>query len=118
MVQWLKKSDSDIPRLERDIERLSDLKDKLHYLAKFAPLSQSGAFKIISELVDEQVVKGMPRVRQLLQDAHIGEHHQKIALDAPQRFSSLIELAEEYTEREISAKIRELDKIKKDIEKD
>jgi len=73
---------------------------------------------IISELVDEQVVKGMPRVRQLLQDAHIGEHHQKIALDAPQRFSSLIELAEEYTEREISAKIRELDKIKKDIEKD
>jgi len=115
MIRWLKRAASDLPRMENNIKRLEDLKEELHQLRLFAPLSQSGAFLRISEIVDKQVVRGLPRVRDILSAAHIGDHHQKVALDAPQRFVSLIEEAEVLIGHEISARMMELKKLKKDL---
>lgn len=108
MSGWAKVAISDYTLLRKNIQDLGRLKEQLHHLSRFATLSHSGAFNVISNLVEDKIVKSIPTVKQLLDQAYMGDHHQKVALDAPQRFAVLIEEAEFAVEREIVKKGKEL----------
>ncbi len=113
MNNWLHKiADSDIERIKKNMERLERLGKKLHDLGYFAIASNSGGFQVLSELIDDQLVRGRPLLHDKLKSALIGENNQKIALDAPVRFQQILTEAEQIVEREIGKekiKLRELD---------
>lgn len=117
-MNWLQKlSRSDKERVEQNIQRLQTLKQKVHDLGYFAIASNSGGFTVLQELLDDQLVKGRPRVHAKLNEALVGENNQKVALDAPMRFQKIMVEAEALVQREIVKEIKELRKITKEMEK-
>jgi len=115
-VNWLIRTASDARRVEHNVERLKELRTSVHELAYFGLASQSGAFKVLQDLLDNKVVLGRPNVHKKLQDALIGENNQKVVLDAPTRFMRLLFEAENLIEREIGKERRELRQLIKENE--
>ena len=108
-MNWLEKTAlSDKDRIENNIQRLSDLKDKVHDLGYFVTSSHSGGYFVLEDLLKTQIVKGREQVRDKLNEALTGENNQKIALDAPNRFEAIMREAEQIIEYEIGKEKREL----------
>ncbi len=101
-MSWLnKKATSDLIRIRNNIERLEELRSKVHDLGYFVVSSQSGGYKVLKAILDDQLVLGRPHVHKKLLEADEGENHQKVALDAPTRFQRIMIEAEELVGREI-----------------
>ena len=115
---WLQKlSTSDKLRIENNIARLEDLKTKIHDLGYFAIASQSGAYQLLKELLEEPVVKGRERVFQKLQSALVGPNNSKLVLDAPTKFQGLMNDTEQLIKTEINKEIRKLKELESSMEK-
>lgn len=113
-MNWLQKtSSSDMVRLERNVRRLEKLKAKVHELGNFVMSSQSGGHAYLSQLINDQLVRGTPLIHAKLSEALIGENNQKIALDAPMRFNQVMAEAETLIDREILKRKKELKKLEK-----
>ena len=116
-MNWLQKlSFSDRERVERNIHRLQMLKQQVHDLGYFAIASNSGGFMALHDLLDDQLVKGRPKVHAKLDEAFVGENNQKVALDAPTRFQRIMVEAEVLIQNEIGKEIKELRRIAKETE--
>ena len=100
-MNWLLKLSSDKSRIARNIERLKELRKSVHDLAFFAVASQSGGFRILQNLLNNQLVLGRPLVHDKLKEALIGENNQKLILDAPTRAQSILFEAINLIDREI-----------------
>jgi len=108
-MSWMEKAaSSDRIRVERNIQRLEDLKTRVHELGFFVSASQSGGYQLLVDLMDENLVKGRKKVYSKLKDALIGENNSKIALDAPTRFQGIMIEAEELIDREIVKEKKEM----------
>ncbi len=88
-------------RIERNVLRLENLRSKVHDLGYFAIASNSGGHQALLDLLDEKIVLGRPLVRQILEQGLEGENNQKLALDAPNKFHSIMNVAETQISREI-----------------
>lgn len=110
-MTWLVRIASDEARLARNVERLEDLRKSVHELAYFGVASQSGGFTILQELLDNRIVLGRPRVLAKLKEALIGENNQKVVLDAPTRFQSILFEAEDLIKKEIGKENQTLRKL-------
>ena len=112
-MNWLHKkfADSDKVRIEHNLQRLKDLKDKVHHLAYFVFSSQSGGYNVLKDLLEDNLVQGRPKVHHKLQEAFIGKNRQKIALDSPGRFQKTVFEAERLIDLEILAETKKLKKL-------
>jgi hypothetical protein len=111
-VSWLhRRASSDITRVKRNIERLEELRKKVHDLGFFGVATQSGGFQVLSALLEENLVVGRPKVHEKLQSALIGENGQKVVLDAPLRFQEIMREAEDLINREIGKERRNLKEL-------
>ncbi len=108
-MNWLQKySRSNVERIKANIERLESLKSRVHDLGYFAIASNSGGFQVLTNLLEQQIVKGRVKVLEKLQEALLGENNQKIALDAPNTFHRIMIEAESLIQSEIGKEKREL----------
>lgn len=108
-MSWLqKKAESDKVRIENNIQRLDDLKRRVHDLGYFAIASQSGGYQALLDLLDNKLVKGREYVYNKLKSALVGENNSKLVLDAPSRFQAILIEAETLIDREISKEKRRL----------
>jgi hypothetical protein len=114
-MNWFEKyARSNVERIKSNILRLESLKSRVHDLGHFAIASNSGGFQALSLLVEDQVVKGRPKVLAKLKEALVGENNQKIALDAPTRFQRIMNEAEELIKTEVGKEQRELRELDSD----
>ena len=112
-MNWFSKIASDEERISNNIERLEELRKTVHDLAYFGIASQSGGFKALQGLVENQLIRGRPKVHEKLTSALIGENNQKLVLDAPMTFQRVLFEAEDLINREIKKEkvvLRELAK--------
>lgn len=108
-MNWLEKyARSDMERIKANLERLESLRSRVHDLGYLAIASNSGGFQALGSLLEEQIVKGRPRVSDKLQEALLGENNQKVALDSPIRFQRIMTEAEDLIQKEIGKERREL----------
>lgn len=115
-MNWLKKiGESDKVRVQNNIERLVALRKYVKELGDVGPLCQSAAHSSLEQLLGEKIVQGRPRVSQILSTAVNGENNQKVALDAPMRFRTILYQAADAIDREIEGEKRELTKINRSI---
>ena len=104
---WLNKiAESERDRITHNIERLQSVMDRIHKLGFFVIASQSGGYKELQDILEESIVRGRPVLWTKLNEANIGENHQKVALDNPLRFQSIMEQAEGIIIREIAKEQR------------
>lgn len=108
---------SDINRTESNISRLERLRSQVHDLGHFAMASNGGGFMVLQQLLEDRLVLGRPKVHEKLKTALIGENNQKIVLDSPMRFQSIMVEAEELIKREIGKEQKALKKLETDKEK-
>jgi len=114
-VNWFKKlADSDQIRIERNIDRLENLKVRVHELGYFTIASQSGGFQVLQELLEDRLVKGRELVYEKLKSALIGENNSKVALDAPTKFQGIMSEAEDLIAKEIIKEKRKLTEFMSD----
>jgi len=104
----LKISSSDVLRIKSNIARLESLSKEIHDLSYFVTASQSGAVHILDKLLEEKIVRGRPLVLAKLRQAQFNENNQKLALDAPHRFSAIMREAEEIIAKELAKEKTEL----------
>lgn len=110
---WFKKvAKTEVERITRNILRLESLRSIVHDLSLFVVSSNSGGYEVLKNLLGEQIVLGRPRVHAKLQSALVGENNQKLALDAPMKFQSIMVEAEKLIIGEIGKERRELRKLK------
>jgi len=108
-MSWMKKvSASDRIRVEKNINRLEYLRSQVHDLAFFVMSSQSGGLQALSSLLETSLVKGRDRVHAKMEQAMVGENNQKLALDAPHRFQTIMLEAEELINVEIAEEKKSL----------
>lgn len=112
---WFVKALTERARKLRNIDRLQDLYQYLKELKDMSPSCQSCAFDVISQLKDLNLVKGRPKLKEKIQEAYMGENNQKVALDAPIRFSRLIQEAMDIVKYEIASENREKEQHKKGL---
>lgn len=99
---WLLRfADSDAERIKRNILRLESLKRTVHDLGYYAFASQSGGLVTLQSLLDDKLVRGRELVWKKLNEADVGENHQKIVLDSPSKFQQIMVEAEALIDREI-----------------
>ena len=111
-MNWMEKvALSDKIRIERNIARLEELKQKVHELGFFAIASQSGGYQVLLEILDDNLVKGREKVYDKLKSALVGENNSKVVLDAPTRFQGILSEAEDLINQEVTKEKRELRKI-------
>ena len=111
-MSWMKKvSARDRIRLEKNLRRLAHLKSVVHDLSYFVMASQSGGLQVLNNLLNDNLVKSREKIRLKLEQAMIGENNQKIALDAPHRFQTIMREAEEIIDVEIAEEKKELQDI-------
>jgi len=117
-MNWFEKyARSDMERIKSNVLRLESLKSRVHDLGYFAIASNSGGFQALGSLVEEQVVRGRPKVLAKLEEALVGENNQKVALDAPVRFQRFMNEAEVLVQAEIGKERRELRELETELEK-
>lgn len=114
MMWFFKIAKNERERLKRNISRLEELRSIVHDLGYFAIASNSGGYQVLEEIINDNVVRGRPKVYEKLQSALIGENNQKIALDAPTRFHAIMIEAEELIHREIGKEQRSLRELESD----
>lgn len=102
---------SEKSRIERNISRLDSLCSCVHDLGYFAIASNSGGYEVLQRLLEDSVVRGRDLVEKKLRSALIGENNQKVVMDAPTRFQSIMIEAEGLIKREISKEQRALRKL-------
>lgn len=102
---------SEKARIERNVHRLEALRSRVHDLGYFAVASNSGGYKVLQQLLDDNVVRGRPLVEEKLRSALIGENNQKVVMDAPTRFQSIMVETEQIIRREIGKEQRALRKL-------
>ena len=108
-MSWLlKKADSDVVRIKRNIMRLESLRDKIHSAGDLVVASNSGGYVFLQNILKDPLVLGRPPILKKLTEALIGENHQKIALDAPLRFQKIMIEAEDTVMSEIRKEKRKL----------
>lgn len=108
MLWFIRLAKSDRQRVERNLERLENLRVTVHDLGYFAVASNSGGHMALEGILEDQLVLGRPKVHEKLKSALIGENNQKVALDAPTRFQRYMNEAEELIKREIGIEQRKL----------
>jgi hypothetical protein len=114
---WLyKKAETDRERIKDNIKRLEDLSKRVHDLSFFVVASQSGGYEVLKAILDENIVKGHPLIKNKLSEALIGENNQKIALDAPLRFQQIIHDAEKIIKIETSKERTKLSELDSELE--
>jgi hypothetical protein len=112
IMSWLEKTAlTEVGRIQRNISRLEELKSKVHDLGNFVVSSNSGGYSYLKQLVDDKLVLGRQKVHDKLKEALIGENNQKIALDAPTRFQSIMVEAEALINNEIVKEQRDLKEL-------
>ncbi len=108
-MSWMEKvSARDRIRVEKNLRRLAHLKSVVHDLSYFVLSSQSGGLKVLSDLLNDNLVKGREKIFYKLEEAMIGENNQKLALDAPHRFQKIMREAEEIIDVEINDEEKKL----------
>lgn len=111
-MTWFQKlAFTDKERINRNIERLINLKDQVHKLSYFVVSSNSGGYKALRDLIDDSLIRGRPLIQAKLKSALIGENNQKIALDAPTRFQAIMHEGEEMIQREINRERKNLKEL-------
>ncbi len=114
-MNWLKKrAMSDMLRVKTNIARLENVKDRIRELGNFVIATQSGGFQVLTEILQESIVLGRPKLLEKLTSALIGENNQKVALDAPHTFKRLMIDAEAIIDVEIGKEKRKLREILSD----
>lgn len=114
---WFKKiARTEVERITRNILRLETLRSTVHDLSNFVVSSNSGGYEVLKGLLEDKIVLGRPMVYAKLQSALVGENNQKLALDAPMKFQSIMVDAEKLIIGEINKERRELRKLKSDQE--
>ncbi len=112
-MSWLSKiARTEKERIDRNINRLEEIRSIIHDLSYFAVASNSGGFQVLNELLGDRVVKSRPKVLAKLESALFGENNQKVALDAPTRFQRIMREAEELVKNEMGKEkknLRQLD---------
>lgn len=118
MINWLHKiSESDIERINRNILRLEELKHSVHELGYFVFASQGGGYVSLKTILEDKLVRGRPRIWDKLNEAVIGENNQKLALDAPSKFQTIMVEAESLILHEINREKKNLrEEMKKSSE--
>ena len=112
-MMWLVKiAKSDRDRILSNIQRLENLGDRIHDLSYFVIASNSGGYKILESILEENIVKGRPVLYKKLYEAYVGENNQKLALDNPIRFKNIMVEAQEIIKREIVKENRKLSDLK------
>lgn len=108
-TSWLSRfASSDTDRIKRNILRLESLKKTVHDLGYYAFASQSGGFVTLQSLLDDKLVRGRKLLWKKLNEADVGENHQKIILDSPSKFQQIMKEAEELIIREINKEKKNL----------
>lgn len=111
-MNWIQKAaQSDKDRFERNIRRLEALRAKVHDLGYFVLSSQSGGYQFLKDLMDENIVRGRPKIKAKMQEALIGENNQKLALDNPNRVKEIMRDVEDIIDREIMSEKRQLKEL-------
>lgn len=99
---WLfKKANSDKVRIKNNIDRLSVLRRQIEEAGKISVLCQSAAYEMLRKIINEKIVQGRPDILNFLTSALQGENNQKIVLDSPNRFRSILYKALQATDREL-----------------
>lgn len=116
-MSWLSKiARTEQERIERNINRLEEIRSIIHDLSYFVVASNSGGFQVLNELLGDQVVKSRPRVLTKLESALFGENNQKVALDAPTRFQRIMRESEGLVLNEIGKEKKELRELQNEAE--
>lgn len=115
MKWFFKAARSDVERIEDNLNRLSSLKETVHDLGYYVFSSQSGGYAALKSLLEEKIVTGRPNIWNKLNEANIGENHQKLALDNPARFQKIMIEAENLIQHEIVKEIKKLREVKNEF---
>jgi len=108
-MNWLlKTAKSDADRIRYNIQRLTDLKERIHRLAYIAVSSPRRALDLVNAMSDEQIVKGRDQVAKKINLSIKGENDQYLVLDAPTRFQRLMFEAEVLVKTEIFKEMKNL----------
>lgn len=112
---WLNKvAKSDRERIQTNIYRLENLKQRVHDLGYFVFASQSGGYQVLKQMLNEKLVLGREKVHNKLSSALIGENNSKIALDSPASFQKVMNEAELLISDEINKEKRALHELDSD----
>ena len=112
-MNWLNKiALTDTERITKNILRLEALQEFLHKLAFFVVASNSGGYQSLKTVLEDNLVRGRPKVYNKLKSALMGENNSKIALDSPGNFQKIVFEAEELTKAEIGLEKRKLRELK------
>lgn len=101
-MHWLLKiARTERERIQNNIIRLENLLSDVHRLGDYIIATQSGGFAVLQELLELPLVKGRPHIEKKMQEA-LGNEHQKLPLDNPQKSKQKLREAEELIKIELN----------------
>lgn len=105
---------SDSERIKHNILRLESLKGLIHDLGYYAFASQSGCYKVFTDILKDKLILGRESILKKLNEAYIGENNQKVVIDSPSKFQNIMTEAESLIDIEITKEKSKLRKIEND----